>query len=896
MKKRREFFLLFSLCFLLITGAGFGEKTENFSPEILKAFSFRALGPARQGGRILHIAVPESIPYTFYIGTASGGVWKTENNGTTFSCVFEDKGSPVIGHLAIAPSDPNIIWVGTGDPASGRLSLLGDGVYKSTDGGKTWTFMGLEKSIHIGRIAIHPKNPDLVYAAALGYHFSDNEERGLYKTEDGGKTWQKCFYISPKVGIVDVILKPDDPDIVFCASYDKWRKPWHFEESGPESGIFKSIDSGKTWTRLEGGLPHGKLGRIGLDISRSNPNVIYATIDNFNKRPPTKAEAAQDKRRGREPQERRIGGEVYRSMDAGETWEKRNPDRYSIGGGKWYGQIRVDPNNEDVVYVPNVMLCRSMDGGKTWGRGGPANLARGVHVDHHAVWVDPDNSDHILLGNDGGLAQSYDGGKTWDVFENIPIAQFYAIGVDMEEPYYVYGGTQDTGSMKIPSNSLFGRITREDWASVGGGDGMFNLPDPEDSRWLYNEFQFGTIQRFDQKLGVGMIIKPNAEEGSPELRFNWNAPICISPHNSRIITFGSQFLHRSLNRGDDWQKISPDLTTNDPEKLKGNIEFCTLTTISESSLSPGVIWVGTDDGKVQVTQNGGGSWTDVTSNLTTAGAPEDFYVSRVFASHHIPGKAYAVKTGFQRDDFHPFVYKTEDYGQTWTSLSGNLPDKIIYVLVEDRKNPDLLFIGNDIGVFVSLDGGEKWIPFKNDMPLNPVFDLLIHPRENDLVVGTYGRGIYVADISPLQEINQETLAKDIFLFAVEPKTQNMTSYRADPFGQRQFIAPNEPEGLVVYYYLKEKIEDKVKITITDPYGEKFAEIRGKNQAGINRVVWNMRRKMTEEEADALRKAGRSYTVSMGKPMEPGEVVVVLTAGQTEFKRRAVIRPLSGFEK
>lgn len=896
MKNRKIFVWCVVLFFCLTNGPVFSRGTENVPSELLSALTYRSLGPARQGGRILHIAVPEGKPYTFYIGTASGGVWKTVNNGTTFSCVFEEMGSPVIGHLTIAPSNPDIIWAGTGDAASGRISLLGDGVYKSGDGGETWDFMGLKNTVHIGRIAVHPENPDIVYAAAVGYHFSENEERGLYKTEDGGKTWKKCFFISPAVGIVDVILKPDDPDVVFCASYDKWRKPWHFEEAGPKSGIFRSGDAGQTWAKLERGLPDGKLGRIGLDISRSRPDVIYAVIDNFNTRPPTEAEASRDKRQGKEPQERRIGGEVYCSEDAGDTWEKRSPDGYGIGGGKWYGQIKVDPGNHEIVYVPHTLLYRSKDGGRTWGKGGPANLARGVHVDHHAVWVDPKNSNHIILGNDGGLAQSYDDGETWDVYENIPIAQFYAVGVDMEEPYHIYGGTQDTGSVKIPSNSVYGRITRDDWAAVGGGDGMQNRPDPENSRWLYNEYQFGNLQRFDQKLSMGTGIKPSSAEGEPELRFNWNAPLIISPHNPRILLFGSQFLHQSLDRGENWRKISPDLTTNDPEKLKGNIEFCTLTTISESPLSPGIIWAGSDDGKVQVTRDGGGNWADVTPNLTEAGAPEEYYVSRVFASRHQPGSAFAVKTGFQRDDFRPFVFRTDDYGQTWTPLSGNLPQKTIYVIAEDHKNPRLLFIGNDTGVFVSIDGGKIWNPLKNNMPVIPVFDLLIHPRENDLVVGSYGRGIYAADIAPLQEMNEDMLSEEMYLFEAEPKRQTADRYRGDPFGQRQFTAPNEPDGLVVYYYLKEKSENKVTVSVADPYGTKWAELRGKNTAGLNKVVWNMRRKLTEKEAEEWKRRGMGYAVSRGKPVDPGEVVVVLSVGEKVLTRRTAILPGPGIDR
>jgi photosystem II stability/assembly factor-like uncharacterized protein len=600
-------------------------------------------------------------------------------------------------------------------------------------------------------------------------------------------------------------------------------------------------------------------------------------------------EAKQDERQKRKPQERRIGGEVYRSEDGGESWIKMSPDNVSIGGGKWYGQIIVDPNDDKVIYVPSTPLLRSTDGGKTWGRGKSAvNHARGVHVDHHAVWINPNNSKHLITGNDGGLAISYDWGKTWDVYENIPAAQFYAIGVDMDEPYNIYGGTQDTGSVKIPSNSRSGRITVDDWASVGGGDGMYNQPDPQNSRWLYNDYQFGNIQRLDQKLGVGKNIKPFRKKGEPPLRFNWNSPIVISPHNSQIIYLGSQVLHRSLNRGDDWQEISPDLTTDDKEKLKGNIEHCNITSISESPLKAGIIWVGTDDGKVHVTQNSGGQWTDLTSNLEKAGAPTHFYVSRVFASHHMEGRAYVVKTGFQTDDFQPLVFKTDDFGTNWTSISGNLPQEIIYVIFEDRKNPDLLFVGNDPGVYVTINSGKKWVRLKNNMPNNPVFDLLIHPRENDLVVGTYGRGFYATDISPLQELNDKVLAEEAYLFAVEPKIQWIYGNWGGHFGQRQFSAPNETPGIVIYYYLKNDVSDNetVRITILDAMGQEAKRLGGKKKAGLHKIVWNMRKQAPK------RQAGQSRTPRAAL-VAPGEYAVILEIGDKKLKQKALIRKMPG---
>ncbi|OGD25351.1 MAG: hypothetical protein A2Y56_10140, partial [Candidatus Aminicenantes bacterium RBG_13_63_10] len=798
-----------------------GTATRPLDENLAKAFVFRALGPARQCGRILHVAAPPGERFTFYIAPSTGGLWKTTNNGTTFESLLPEAGNVPIGHFAIAPSDPKVLWVGQGDPASGRIPLRGFGVLKSVDAGKTWTHMGLQETRHIGRIAIHPANPDIVYVAALGYHFTANPERGLYKTVDGGRTWSKVHDLGAQVGFVEVVLRPDNPDVVFAASYEKPRIPWNFDDFGPRSAIYKSTDAGKTWRKLAGGLPPGALSRIGLAVYPKNPDIMYATVDNAKLRPETEAEA---KRRAdlvgrglvRQAQPPRVGGEVYRSEDGGETWMKMNSDKEPIGGSKWYGQIYVDPNDDKVVYVPSVSMYRSLDGGKTWGAKAPENLAASVHVDHHAIWVDPADSRHIILGHDGGLAVSYDFGRTWDAFDSLPLAQFYAVGVDMDDPYNIYGGLQDNGSVKIPSNGLSGAITPDDWKAVGGGDGMYNVVDPTDSRWLYNESQNGAIQRIDQKTGLSQSIRPRPAKGQPPYRFNWTAPIAVSPHNGQIIYIGAQCLLRSLNRGDSWQEISPDLTTNDPVKLKGNIEFCTLTAVSESPLEAGLIWVGTDDGKVQVTRNHGGSWRDLTQKLAAAGAPKDFYVTRVCASAHKAGTAYATKAGWHRDDYRPFVFKTEDFGETWTNISAGLPEGTVYVIAEDRRNAGLLFAGTELAVFASLDGGKSWRKFGSGLPGNAlVNDLLIHPRENDLIVATHGRGLFAVDITPLQEMNDKFFAEDVYLFEVEPKSLRAPrrSGVEGVDGDRTFTAANEPEGLVIHYYLKEALKDTDKVII-----------------------------------------------------------------------------------
>ena len=891
-KKFLKIFILF-LTILVVAPHLMSEEVTGFDSDFLKIFQYRSIGPSRQGGRVVDIAVSPAELYTFYVATASGGLWKTTNNGTTFTPIFDDQSVISIGDIAVAPSAPGVIWAGTGEANNSRSSYWGDGVYKSEDGGQTWKNMGLRESHHIGRIIIHPEKADIVYVAALGHLYSFNEERGLFKTTDSGQTWEKVLSISERVGVVDVAMDPTNPDVLFAAAYDKQRLPWHFEEGGPDSALYRTTDAGKTWTKLSGGLPTGRIGRIGVDIYQKDPQIVYATIENANTRPPTEEEKKQAESRGQKPQERPVGGEVYRSDDGGQTWMKMNADKDDIGGqpGYYYGQIRIDPNDDKVIYVLSVMLYKSSDGGKTWGKPRPQNAAPGTHADHHALWINPDNSDHLILGNDGGLYISYDQGKSWDFYDNLPLAQCYAVGVDMEDPYNVYTGLQDNGSWRGPSNGLGEQITLDDWQGVGGGDGFYNVVDHNESRWLYNESQFGNIQRLDQKKGVGQRIRPSRQEGKPAPRFNWNSPILISPHNSQIVYFGSNVLFRSLNRGDTWQEVSPDLTLNDPVKIagKGNIQYCTITTIAESPLTPGLIWVGTDDGKVHLTKDGGASWTELTKNIVEAGAPEEYWVSRVFASPHQEGTAYVSKTGYRRDNFKPFLYKTTDFGKTWTSVSGNLPNEPINVIFEDRKNANLLFVGTEMAVYVSIDGGKMWTRIKNNMPTNAVHDLLVHPRENDLVVATHGRGIFITDISPLQEISEKILIEDAYFFKLEPKVQRpRISIGRGLSGHRHFTAPNEPDGIAIYYHLKTKPDDEVQIIITDPYGELINESKQKAKAGMNKYIWNMRRKPTKEEQERMQRIPERYRSAMGQPVSPGEYVVILKIGDKEWKQVARI--------
>jgi photosystem II stability/assembly factor-like uncharacterized protein len=892
--------LTIGLVIAIFFASGVAGAQGLFNESLLKNFTYRSLGPYRAGSWVTSLAVPE-IPlrehlYTIYVGTRNGGVWKTVNNGVTFDPIFDGQVKLSIGALAVAPSDANIVWVGTGEAYCARSSHAGDGVYKSADAGKTWTNMGLRDSHHVARIAIHPKNPEIVYVAAMGHLFTANAERGVFKTADGGKTWNRILYVNDKIGAIDLVLAKSDPNVLYAAMYDKVRLPWHYEIGGPESAIYKSIDGGTKWTRLGGGLPSGRVGRIGLDVFQKNPDILYAVVENGNKRQPTQAEIDQAKKRGVEVGERTMGNEVYRTDDGGKSWRKVNAG-YEAALDKApysFNELRLDQNDPSIVYITGQSLASTDDGGKTWrGLSWPSNgVFQKAFGDWRCMWVDPVDSDRLIFGSDGGVNISYDRGKTCHHLYNIPLGEFYAIGVDTEDPYNIYGGLQDHDSWKGPSNGWAGEISPSDWVTVGGGDGMYNQIDPNDSRWVYNNREFGTMWRLDQKTGVQIPIMPRREAGKEPLRFNWTPPIHLSPHNPAIVYVGAQVLFRSLDRGDHWAEISPDLSTNDKSKQggAGNITYCTITTISESPIAPGVIWVGTDDGKIQVTKDGGATWIDRTARVVTAGGPANFWVSRVFASPHEAGSAFATKTGLRFDDFRPCLYKTTDYGETWTSLSANLPaDKCLNVAIQDRKNPNLLFVGTEQGVYLSLDGGKSWFPLKNNMPWVKVADLVIHPRENDLVVGTYGRGLYITDITPLQEIKDEVLSQDVYLFDIEPRTERVYggigNYQL--LGDSHLFTPNEPNAVVANYYLKDKAASPVKIKISDPYGKVLAEMNGKGDAGLNSVQWGMRVQRPGQ-------AGPQFGGMGGGMVEAGEYVVTLEAAGKTLTKKAVIRGRQGW--
>ena len=844
----------------------------------LNGFTYRGIGPYRAGSWISDIAVPDAPLhahlYTFYVAVRYGGLWKTTNNGTTFEPVFDSQDVTGIGCVAIAPSNANIVWVGSGDASSVRVAYPGNGVYKSADAGKTWQHLGLAGTRHIARIAIHPTNPDVVYVAAMGGLWAPGEERGVFKTVDGGRTWKKVLYINDKTGAVDLVINRRQPDVLYAAMYEVQRRPWRLLEGGAGSGVHKTTDGGRTWKKLAGGLPAGPLGRTGLDIYQKNPNIVYMITENFAKRPPTETEAKEDRARGRDPQERNVGGEVYRTDDGGRTWRKTNAatDDVSSKAGYSFNQLRVDQNNDRRIIINSDSLISSEDGGKTWAglTWNSRSLFSKAFGDWRTMWIDPQNSNRMILGSDGGVSISYDGGKTADSYTNIPGGEVYAIDVDMEHPYNVYAGLQDHDSWKGPINGRHGRLGPEDWVTVGDNDGMYNRVDPNDSRWIYNSFQWGGHYRVDQRTHTRKSIAPTRAKGQPPLRFNWTPPILLSPHNSGIVYTGAQVLFRSLDRGSHWEEISGDLTTNDASKISppgSTVQFCTITTISESPLAAGTIWAGTDDGKVQVTRNHGATWTDVTAKLTAGGAPSHYWVTRVVASRYEPGTAYVAKAGRRYDEFKPVIMKTADFGATWMSVVGNLPDQAVDVVVEDVRDKDTLFAGTNKGVFVTVDGGRQWVALKGNMPTVPVTDMTIHPREHDLVVATYGRGLYVANVAWLAEVKAGALRKEAHFFAIRPRPVPPEGPwgNFELYGDRHLIVPND-DGLTFEFFLAREPGGKVTITVADASGKAIRTIEREAHAGMNRVEWDM-------------SAGR-------EPAAPGEYMVTLDACGQKLTQKA----------
>ncbi len=712
---------------------------------IFKDLKWQATGPMKQGGRIESIVCPSGNKSTIYVGVGSGNLWKTVNNGTTWKPIFDNESTFTIGSVAVAPSDPDIVWVGSGEILMARSSYAGTGVFKSNNGGESWDNMGLTDSHHIGRVLIDPIDPNIVYVAAMGHLYSFNEERGLFKTVDGGKTWDKILYLSKKTGVIDVIMDPSDNKILYAISWERERKVWGHIQTGKESAVYKSNDAGISWKKLSNGLPGGEyIGRIGIDVSKSNPNIVYAVIDN---RTPVS---------GGEGRGNRIaGGEIYRSDNKGESWKKVNESKLNTAIGYDFCLVRVSPDNEDQLWVLGNNLLRSDNGGKTYDHieGTLVHLqaheSSVLHLDMHEMWIDPLNSDRVLLGNDGGFHMSYDRGESWMHFNNMPIGEFYAVSVDMDIPFNIYGGTQDNAALYGPSDFVMADNVTDPWTQIyvdrwGGGDSYFTWRDKDDKNIIYYEHQFGYLIRKNMKTKQSKNIQPRAGRNEEEIKYNWMTPFFISHYDASTLYYGANKLFKSTDKGDNWLSISPDLSTQPGPEKQGNVPYGTISTISESVLKQGLIYVGTDDGNIQITKDDGKSW-----KLIDVGLPEK-WCTRVIASQYNIATVYASFTGYRDDDFETYLYKSEDYGSTWESISSNLPLESVNVIREDFKKSNVLFVGTDLGVYVSTDKGDSWISICNNLPTTPVYDLVIHPRDNKLVIGTHGRSTFVMDISKIQ--------------------------------------------------------------------------------------------------------------------------------------------------
>lgn len=841
------------ILFILLFVQVFSQAQESVYP-IPDFLEYRNFAPHRAGSWISSIAVPETknpkYKYTYYIGSRNGGVWKTNNNGTTFFPVFDSVGIGSIGSVAVSKSNPDIVWVGTGEAYNARSSHAGKGVFKSIDAGQTWLFCGLEDTQHISAIIIHPDDPETVFVAAMGHLFTSNEQRGVFKTNDGGKTWVKKLYIDKNTGIIDLIVDPLNPEILFAAAYEKYRYPWHYEAGGSASGLYRSTDQGDSWEELTNGLPGGKIGRIGLGLCYNQPNIVYAVIENLNPKEGVIVDEHIEMNYMRDPYfDQLIGGEVYRSSDSGVNWVKQNLDSCNVSAKAAYSfnKIMVNPDDSDKIYVSSDVLISSIDGGKTWNDCAwpPSNLFLNMFGDIRTFWPDPRDGNHMMIGSDGGLYETFDGGKTTNHLYQIPLGEMYMVETDNAYPYNIYVGLQDHEAWKAPSNGWSGQVGPEDWDLIGRWDGMYTVVDYKDNRWVYISTQFGAHHRVDQKLGERISIEPKRNDDEPAYRFPWTPPIEISPHNPEKIYVGAQCLLRSEDRGDSWKEISPDLTTNDPKKIagRGHMMYCTITTISESEISPGKIWVGTDDGRVHMTEDSGLNWREFTKKIHGIGGTKTYWVSRVLASEHDENTAYVCKSGFRNDDFEPLIFKTTDNGKTWRKISAGLPKAPVNVIIEDHKNKNLLYLGNDEGVYLSFDGGENWESFRQNMPIVPVKDLKLQTEENDLVVGTYGRGAYIIDVSLIQQYKDPLLSGDFVLFNIEPKPVRNYSQRAfwgnyAMTGDNHLHTPNEPNGFVIYYALNNNSTEKPYIEFLDGAGIRIDSLGINKEKGINRIIYD----------------------------------------------------------
>lgn len=917
---------LFILLAIFLAGAVFAQSTEE---QLFKDLRWRGIGPAHVG-RVTDIEAVEDDFATVLVASASGGVWKSTNAGTTWEQIFAGYGSGSIGDVAFFQKDTSIIWVGTGESCVRNSVGWGDGIYKSTDGGVTFENMGLKESHHIGEVVTHPTDPDIVYVAAQGHLWGHRGDMGIFKTTDGGRTWRRLTNGLPndgKTGASDIKMNPQNPEVLYAGFWERLRQPYRFDSGGSNGGIFKSTNGGRSWTKLTNGLPEDDTGKVGISIYRKDPGIIVAIVEH----------GFQPSRNDPDYNDMsKLGTGVYRSEDSGNSWKHINRTN---GRPFYYSHIYINPGDEQRVYLLDGSGRISEDGGNTFDRTMP-----GISGDFHALWIDPNNKDRFYVGNDKGSYLTHDHGRTFLMFDNMDISQFYAVEVDMRDPYYVYGGLQDNGCWGGPSNSRdYNGILNDHWFKFHSGDGFHVIPDPNDWQTVYTESQGGSIRRYDAIFRqMGKNIKPtpgtvlNFNEYFPdytgnvnrlprEFRFNWSSPIILSPHNSRTVYFGGNYLFKSLDRGETWRLISPDLTTNEPEKAytegnggltregSGAETHCTLITISESPIKSGLIWAGTDDGNVQITNNDGVTWKNIRQNIT--GVPDGIWVSRVEASHFDEGTAYVSFDGHRSDNFTPWVFKTTDYGRTWTNISSNLPDgQAVYVVKEDLKNPDLLFVGTEFAAFASINGGKSWERLMNDMPTVAVHDLVIHPRDGDLVAATHGRGIWILDdITPLQQLTDEVLAADVFLFDSRVATIWRAVSRGATRGHKLFMGRNpltiqqvppnnSPRELqnsaAIHYYLKSVPREEVTLEISDLSGNNKHTFRTPGNPGINRYYWNMRFDSPQVTAEQRQQAGamRGFGARGGTQAAPGTYILKLTVDGKTYTNTLTIRNDPGFNE
>lgn len=875
MKARTPSALMFFLLLLTVYGFGAGGAAgQELEPGHFAALSARSIGPAGMSGRIAAIDAVETDPNIIYVGAATGGLWKSVNGGQSWDPLFDEQRVLGIGSVAVFQASPEIVWVGTGEGNPRNSAGVGAGIYKSMDGGRSWTFLGLEGSERIHRIVLHPTNPDVAFAGVMGPAWSDGEERGVYRTTDGGATWERVLFVNPRTGIADLVMDPSNPNKLFAAMWEFRRWPWFFESGGAGSGLFVTHDGGRSWKRLSAndGLPAGNLGRMGLTIARNDPDVVYALVE-----------------AGRSA--------LLRSTDGGASWETVNDDEGVASRPFYYADIFVDPSNELRLFNLHSRIMRSEDSGKSF-----ENISGDVHSDFHALWINPNDSRQMYLGTDGGVYVTRDRGDHWRFIDNLPVGQFYHVSVDNEVPYNVYGGMQDNGSWRGPSDLWEnGGIRNYHWKEVGFGDGFGTLIDPTDNNLGYSMSQGGGLVRFDLRTGERKGIRPWAPDGV-ELRFNWNAPIATDPFEIGTIYYGSQFVHQSTDRGATWQIISGDLTTNDPEKQRqdesggittdatGAENHTTIFTIAPSPAEPELIWVGSDDGLVHLTRSGGGDWEELGQRMKDI--PEGSWVSHIEASKHAGGTAYVTFDDHRRGNWAPYIYRTENYGRDWDDLGEESGIwGFVHTLEEDPVTPNLLFAGTEFGLYVSLNRGEDWFPWRNGVPPAPVRSLVIHPRDHDLVIGTHGRAIYILDdIRPLRALaaSPELLSAPVHLFDTQPAyLRGEAAVDGYHFaGDAMFQGQTKPSGATITYSIGPSVQaPSAAIEILDPEGQVIRSLEGPATSGIHRIGWDLR-----ETNPVGENSSGGFFGPQGLEVLPGTFEVRVMAGGSEATGHLEVLP------